>query len=299
MANFMDVHSGFFGVTASSEGGPRARLAIEADEACISSVRGSIRAGQVFCLASGPSRESVIRIHERRAIRRRGLRARRGSVVMSAFGHGRRTPARRDIGMGRRLLSSFGVPLDAQEEAPSCAGRPSARHGRGSAGHGVAWHSARSQAGPGTCSSGSIGTGTWTSFTVTARAPSPTCDGADQRQPDRRQGRGPQRPAARRRGGRHGNVLVGKGAILAWATSSAGTLGPDTVGGSVVAINPLTLYLGNLSVRQRDLHWWRIANAAAAASATSPSRQHDRGNLIIQGWQGGWSASSATVSTGT
>ena len=67
MANFMDVHSGFFGVTAEQLREAHERdLAIEHEEgvhferAWLDPV-----SGKVFCLASGPSRESVMRIHER------------------------------------------------------------------------------------------------------------------------------------------------------------------------------------------------------------------------------------------
>jgi hypothetical protein len=67
MANFMDVHSGFFGVTAGQLREAHERdLAIEREEgvhferAWLDPV-----SGKVFCLASGPSRESVMRIHER------------------------------------------------------------------------------------------------------------------------------------------------------------------------------------------------------------------------------------------
>lgn len=67
MGKFMDVHSGFVGVT-----GPQLReahdrdLAIENEEgvhfaqAWLDPV-----AGKVFCLSTGPSKEAVIRIHER------------------------------------------------------------------------------------------------------------------------------------------------------------------------------------------------------------------------------------------
>jgi hypothetical protein len=67
MANFMDVHSGFFGVTAEQLKEAHERdLAIEADEG-VHFERAWLdpEQGKVFCLASGPSRESVIRIHER------------------------------------------------------------------------------------------------------------------------------------------------------------------------------------------------------------------------------------------
>ncbi len=67
MARFMDVHSGFVGVTARQLQEAHERdLAIEADEgvhferAWLDPVE-----GKAFCLASGPSREAVMRIHER------------------------------------------------------------------------------------------------------------------------------------------------------------------------------------------------------------------------------------------
>ena len=67
MANFMDVHSGFFGVTTEQLKEAHERdLAIERQEgvhferAWLDPV-----SCKVFCLSSGPSRESVLRIHER------------------------------------------------------------------------------------------------------------------------------------------------------------------------------------------------------------------------------------------
>jgi hypothetical protein len=67
MATFMDVHSGFVGVTRQQLKEAHERdLAIEADEgvhfehAWLDPV-----SGKVFCLASGPSKEAVMRIHER------------------------------------------------------------------------------------------------------------------------------------------------------------------------------------------------------------------------------------------
>ncbi len=67
MATFMDVHSGFFGVTAEQlKEAHEADLAIELDEG-VHFERAWLdpEAGKVFCLATGPSRESVMRIHER------------------------------------------------------------------------------------------------------------------------------------------------------------------------------------------------------------------------------------------
>jgi len=67
VAKFMDVHSGFVGVTAFQLQEAHERdLAIEADEgvhfehAWLDPV-----SGKAFCLATGPSREAVMRIHER------------------------------------------------------------------------------------------------------------------------------------------------------------------------------------------------------------------------------------------
>ncbi len=67
MANFMDVHSGFFGVTAEQLKEAHERdLAIEREEG-VHFERAWLDpdSGKVFCLSSGPSRESVMRVHER------------------------------------------------------------------------------------------------------------------------------------------------------------------------------------------------------------------------------------------
>lgn len=67
MATFMDVHSGFFGVSAEQLKEAHERdLAIQGDEG-VSYERAWLdpEAGKVFCLVSGPSREAVMRIHER------------------------------------------------------------------------------------------------------------------------------------------------------------------------------------------------------------------------------------------
>jgi hypothetical protein len=67
MATFMDVHNGFFGVSAEQLAEAHRRdLEIENEEgvhyqhAWLDS-----DSGKVFCLATGPSREAVMRIHER------------------------------------------------------------------------------------------------------------------------------------------------------------------------------------------------------------------------------------------
>ena len=67
MATFMDVHNGLFGVTGEQHAEAHGRdLAVEGDEgvhyerAWLDPV-----AGKVFCLATGPSKEAVMRVHER------------------------------------------------------------------------------------------------------------------------------------------------------------------------------------------------------------------------------------------
>ena len=67
MAKFMDVHDGFFGVTAQQlQDAHNADLAIEGDEG-VHFERAWLdpESGKVFCLATGPSREAVMRIHDR------------------------------------------------------------------------------------------------------------------------------------------------------------------------------------------------------------------------------------------
>jgi len=67
MATFMDVHSGFFGVSQEQLQEAHNRdLAIQADEG-VSYERAWLDpdSGKVFCLVTGPSREAVMRIHER------------------------------------------------------------------------------------------------------------------------------------------------------------------------------------------------------------------------------------------
>jgi uncharacterized protein DUF4242 len=67
MAKFMDVHSGFFGVTRQQLLEAHNRdLAIQDDEG-VSYERAWLdpESGKAFCLVTGPSREAVMRIHER------------------------------------------------------------------------------------------------------------------------------------------------------------------------------------------------------------------------------------------
>lgn len=67
MATFMDVHSGFIGVTAQQLKEAHERdLAIEADEGVhFAGAWLDPEIGKVFCLSSGPTKEAVMRIHDR------------------------------------------------------------------------------------------------------------------------------------------------------------------------------------------------------------------------------------------
>ena len=67
MARFMDIHSGFVGVTEEQLlEAHRADQAIEGDEGVhFETAWLDPEAGKVFCLSTGPSKVSVLRIHER------------------------------------------------------------------------------------------------------------------------------------------------------------------------------------------------------------------------------------------
>ena len=67
MARFMDVHEGFVGATAQQIiDAHDADLAIEADEGVhFERAWLDAEAGKVFCLSTAPSKEAVMRIHER------------------------------------------------------------------------------------------------------------------------------------------------------------------------------------------------------------------------------------------
>ena len=67
MPKFMDVHSGFVGVTAEQlKEAHEADLAVEGEEG-VHFERAWLdpESGKVFCLSSAPSKEAVMRIHER------------------------------------------------------------------------------------------------------------------------------------------------------------------------------------------------------------------------------------------
>jgi len=67
MARFMDIHSGFKGVTRQQlEEGHRKDLAIEQQESVhFVKAWADPQSGKLFCLSEGPSREAVLRVHEK------------------------------------------------------------------------------------------------------------------------------------------------------------------------------------------------------------------------------------------
>jgi len=67
MATFMDIHNGFFGVTLQQLLEAHLRdLEVQGDEG-VHFERAWLdpEAGKLFCLATGPTREAVMRVHER------------------------------------------------------------------------------------------------------------------------------------------------------------------------------------------------------------------------------------------
>jgi hypothetical protein len=67
VATFMDVHEGFVGVSGEEmREAHAADLAIEADEGVhFEKAWLDPESGMVFCLSTGPSKEAVMRVHER------------------------------------------------------------------------------------------------------------------------------------------------------------------------------------------------------------------------------------------
>src|SRR5262245_33137045 len=84
-----------------------------------------------------------------------------------------------------------------------------------------------------------------------------------------------------------GNIKVGKGAqLLLGYDAPEGELGPDVVDGSIIANQPLALYVGNVTV-----HGNFVSNGGGTADRfyNFPIKDNQiDGNLIIHGWTGGW-----------
>ena len=90
-----------------------------------------------------------------------------------------------------------------------------------------------------------------------------------------------------------GNVIVGKGAVLGLGWNSPGgdgTLGPDTVGGSIVADRPLALQIGGVTIGGNLVSSGGGVLSTSAADFRNFPVKDDvvHGNIVIQGWHGGW-----------
>jgi len=84
-----------------------------------------------------------------------------------------------------------------------------------------------------------------------------------------------------------GNVLVGKGAEFALGYNRPpGVIGPDTVGGSILANQPLSIYLGNSTVHGSLVS---IGGGTPHRFFNFPIKDNRiDGNVLIHGWTGGW-----------
>ncbi len=67
MAKFMDVHDGFVGVTGEqlAEAHNRDLALQDAEGVVYEQAWLDAESGKVFCLVTGPSKEAVMRVHER------------------------------------------------------------------------------------------------------------------------------------------------------------------------------------------------------------------------------------------
>lgn len=98
-----------------------------------------------------------------------------------------------------------------------------------------------------------------------------------------------------------GNVIVGNGATLGLGCSP-GALGPpfdqapcngfttnDTVGGNIIGNQPLSMYLTADTIGGNVISNGGGPGLTADSFVTFPIKENTiRGNLIVQGWQGGW-----------
>lgn len=67
MAKYMDVHNGFVGVTEEQLREAHGRDLVNETEEGVHFERAWLdpESGKVFCLSSGPSKEAVLRVHEK------------------------------------------------------------------------------------------------------------------------------------------------------------------------------------------------------------------------------------------
>jgi len=85
-----------------------------------------------------------------------------------------------------------------------------------------------------------------------------------------------------------GNVRVGKGAVLGLGTYNPAAVHDTTVYGNIVANQPLSLYLSFATVQGNV-----VSNGGGSgpngAFRNFPTKDNTiHGNLVVQGWNGGW-----------
>jgi hypothetical protein len=90
-----------------------------------------------------------------------------------------------------------------------------------------------------------------------------------------------------------GDIRVGKGAVLGLGWNSPqgeGSLGPDTVGGSIIASQPLAMQIGQVTIGGNLVSsGGGVASTSLADFRNFPIEDNViGGNLVVQGWRGGW-----------
>ncbi len=90
-----------------------------------------------------------------------------------------------------------------------------------------------------------------------------------------------------------GDIRVGRGAVLGLGWNSPqgeGSLGPDTVGGSIIASQPLALQIGQVTIGGNLISsGGGVLSTSAADFRNLPIEDNViHGNLVVQGWKGGW-----------
>lgn len=90
-----------------------------------------------------------------------------------------------------------------------------------------------------------------------------------------------------------GNIYVGHRAVLGLGWNSPngeGSLGPDTVGGSLIADRPMALQIGGVTIRGSLISvGGGVASTSLADFRNLPIKDNViGGNLVVTGWRGGW-----------
>jgi hypothetical protein len=94
-----------------------------------------------------------------------------------------------------------------------------------------------------------------------------------------------------------GDIYVGKGAVLGMGWNAGGplpggegALGPDTVGGSIIATKPLAMQIGGVWIGGNLVsNGGGVLSDSVADFRNFPIEDNViHGNLVVQGWTGGW-----------